>query len=86
MNVHEYLPLAGRLLIGLPFIYFGFAKAITPTQTLQGIKAVGLPLPPLAFLGAVSLEMIGGALLVLGYQVTLTALLLAVFSIATAVL
>lgn len=84
MNNARYAPLAGRLLIGLPFILFGLGKATTYDATVAMIKAVGLPLPPLSFLGAVTLEIVGGALLVAGYKVRPVAALLAVFSMVTA--
>jgi len=84
MNNVRYAPFAGRLLIGLPFILFGLGKATTYGATVAMIKAVGLPLPPLSFLGAVTLEIVGGALLVAGYKVRPVAALLAVFSMVTA--
>ncbi|MHC1547885.1 DoxX family protein [Phyllobacterium sp. K27] len=85
MNSTRFLPLAGRLLIGLPFILFGLGKATSYAATVATIEAVGLPLPPLAFIGAVVLEVVGGALLVAGYKVRPVAAAMAVFSIATAV-
>jgi putative oxidoreductase len=85
MNNARFLPFAGRLLIGLPFILFGLGKATSYTATVATIKAVGLPLPPLAFLGAVAIEAIGGALLVAGYKVRPVAAAMAVFSITTAI-
>lgn len=84
MNSARYISFAGRLLIGLPFVLFGVGKATTYGPTVAMIEAVGLPLPPLAFLGAVTLEIAGGALLVAGYKVRPVALLLAVFSMAAA--
>ncbi|MCW2240678.1 DoxX family protein [Azospirillum canadense] len=84
MNNVRYVPFAGRLLIGLPFILFGLGKATTYGATAAMIEAVGLPLPPLSFLGAVTLEIVGGALLVAGYKVRPVAALLAIFSMVTA--
>lgn len=85
MTDNRYVSLAGRLLIGLPFILFGIGKATTYGPTVAMIEAVGLPVPPLSFLFAVTLEIVGGALLVLGYKVRPVSVLLAIFSIATAV-
>ncbi|CAO3421313.1 DoxX family protein [Azospirillum endophyticum] len=84
MNTIRYVPFAGRLLIGLPFILFGLGKATTYGATVAMIEAVGLPLPPLSFLGAVTLEIVGGALLIAGYKVRPVAALLAIFSMVTA--
>lgn len=84
MNINRFLPLAARLLVGLPFVLFGAGKATAYAGTVGMIEAVGLPFPPLAFLGAVTLEILGGVLLVAGFKVRSVALLLAVFSIVTA--
>ncbi|MCX5493928.1 DoxX family protein [Kaistia dalseonensis] len=84
MNNVRYVPFAGRLLIGLPFILFGLGKATTYGATVAMIEAVGLPVPPLSFLGAVTLEIVGGALLVAGFKVRPVAALLAIFSMVTA--
>ena len=84
MNDTRYLPFAGRLLIGLPFILFGIGKATAYSATVTMIEAAGLPVPPLSFLGAVTLEIVGGALLVAGYRVRPVAALLALFSMVTA--
>ena len=84
MNTTRYIPFAGRLLIGLPFILFGLGKATTYGATVAMIESVGLPLPPLAFLSAVTLEIVGGALLIAGYKVRPVAAVLAIFSMVTA--
>lgn len=85
MNINRYLPLAGRLLIGIPFVLFGLGKATTYGPTVAMIEAVGLPLPPLAFMGAVTLEILGGALVIAGFKVRPIAAILAIFSLITAV-
>jgi putative oxidoreductase len=85
MSVNNYLPFAGRLLIGLPFAMSGLSKLGAYAATTALIGAVGLPFPPLAFAVAVAVELGGGLLLIAGYQTRTVALALAVFSIATAV-
>ncbi len=85
MTVDRYFPLAGRILIGLTFAFFGLGKALAYGQTVTQITSVGLPFPKLAWLAAITLEIGGGLLLVVGYKVRPVALLLAVFSIVTAV-
>jgi len=84
MSTDRYLPFVGRILIGLTFTFFGLGKAIDCGKTVAMITAVGLPFPSLAFLAAVSLEIVGGLLLIVGYKVQPVPLLLAVFSIVTA--
>jgi putative oxidoreductase len=85
MNATRFLPLLGRLLIGLPFAMSGFGKLAAYAKTTAMIAAVGLPVPPLAYAVAVTLELGGGLLLLAGYQVRIVALALALFTIAAAV-
>jgi putative oxidoreductase len=84
MSDTRYLPLAGRLLTGLPFVFFGLAKAATYAKTVALVQMVGIPLPPLAALGAIALETGSGLLLVAGYKVRPVAVLLAIFTMVTA--
>ena len=81
----RYLPLIGRVLIGLPFAMSGLGKLATYGLTTQMIGAVGLPVPPLAYVVAVAVELGGGLLLIAGFRVRLVATALALFSFATAV-
>jgi len=83
----NYLPFIGRILIGLPFAMSGLSKLAAYGPTTEKIATVGLPLPPLAFAVAVTIELCGGLLLVLGYRVrpVALALALAAFSLTTAV-
>ncbi|HEX7920812.1 MAG TPA: DoxX family protein [Bradyrhizobium sp.] len=85
MSATNYLPFAGRLLIGLPFAMSGLGKLGAYAATTGLISAAGLPFPPLAFAVAVIVELGGGLLLIAGYQARAVGLALAVFSIATAV-
>jgi putative oxidoreductase len=81
----RYLPLIGRILIGLPFAMSSLGKLAAYGSTTATIGAVGLPFPPLAHVVAVAVELGGGRLLILGYRVRPVALALAVFCVATAV-
>jgi putative oxidoreductase len=85
MTPTRYLPFTGRLLIGLPFAMSGLGKLAAYGATTGLISAAGLPFPPLAYAVAVAVELGGGLLLVAGYHARSVALVLAVFSIATAV-
>jgi putative oxidoreductase len=81
----RYFSLIGRLLIGLPFVMSGLGKLAAYGKTTAMIAAVGLPVPPLAYAVAVIVELGGGLLLVLGYQVRPVAIAQAIFTIAAAV-
>jgi putative oxidoreductase len=83
--ITRYLPFIGRILIGLPFALSGLSKLAAYGETTAMIAAAGLPFPPLAFVVAVAVELGGGLLLVLGYQVRPIAFALAVFSVTAAV-
>jgi putative oxidoreductase len=85
MNATRYLPFAGRLLIGLPFVMAGLSKLGAYGQTTAMISGAGLPVAPLAFAVAVAVEVGCGLLLITGYRARAAALLLALFSAATAV-
>ena len=85
MDTTRYLPFVGRLLIGLPCAMSGLGKLAAFGQTTAMIAAAGLPVPPLAYVVAVAVELGGGLLLIAGYQTRLVATALALFSIATAV-
>jgi putative oxidoreductase len=85
MNTARYLPLVGRLFIGLPFMVSGLSKLAAIGPTTEMIRAAGLPLPPLALALSVVVELGGGLLLVAGFQARIVATALALFSLATAV-
>jgi putative oxidoreductase len=82
MDATRYLPFVGRLLIGLPFTMSGLGKLAAYGKTTAMIAAVGLPVPPLGYAIAVTLELGGGLLLLAGYHVRPIAAALAVFCIA----
>jgi len=76
--------LAGRLGLAAIFLLSGFAKLTAPAATIGYIASVGLPLPTLALALAILVELVGGAMLVLGYRTRAVATVLAVFSVVTA--
>jgi putative oxidoreductase len=83
-SLQRYLPALGRLLMALLFILAGFNKVMGPEATQGYIASAGLPMPLVAYYVAVIVELGGGILLLLGYQTRLVALVLAIFTIATA--
>jgi putative oxidoreductase len=83
-SLTTYLPALGRLLIALIFLLSGVGKIFAPGPTQAYITAAGLPMPPVAYVLAIIVEVGGGLLLVLGYQTRTVALVLAAFTIATA--
>jgi putative oxidoreductase len=45
-----YLPLLGRVLIGVPFMLSGFSKLAAHDVTVASISSIGLPLPQLGWI------------------------------------
>lgn len=86
MKLENAFPLAGRVLLAAIFILSGFGKLFAYEATVGYISAVGLPFPQLAYAGAVAVEIVGGVLLVVGYQARFAAAALALFSLVAAVL
>jgi putative oxidoreductase len=86
MTATRYLPFAGRLLIGLPFLVSGLSKLAAYGATFAFIMSSSLPLPPpLAYAGSVTVELGCGVLMIAGYQARVVASVLVLFCLATAV-
>lgn len=79
------LSLAGRLLLAALFLPAGLAKIGGFAGTVGYIASVGLPLPTLGAILAIVLEVGGGLALLLGFQVRLAALALALFTLVASV-
>ena len=74
----------GRTLLALIFVLAGFGKLGNYDGNLAYMASAGVPgflLPPV-----IALELLGGIALIVGFQVRLTALLLAIFCISSAFL
>ena len=85
MEVTRFLPLVGRILIGLPLLVSGLGKLAAFGPTTAYISGVGLPLAPLGWAIAIAFEVGGGLLLILGFRVREVASGLAVFTLAAAI-
>lgn len=81
----RYLPLLGRALIALPFIFSGIGKLAAPAATIGFIGSVGLPFPQLGYLVALAVELGCATLLLIGYRVRPVAIVMGLFCVATAV-
>jgi putative oxidoreductase len=78
------LPLLGRLLLGAIFLLSGLNKVADPAGTIGYITSAGLPLPQLALLVAIVVEVVGSVLLVLGFGARVVAAALAFFALTSA--
>lgn len=81
--VRTYGPLAGRILLALIFVVSGFGKLTGFEGTVGYIASKGLPLPQIAAAGAVAVELLGGILLIVGWQTRWAATALFLFLIPT---
>ena len=80
------LSLIGRILLAVTFIMSGLGKLGAPSATQGYIAAMSMPAPLLAYLGAVIVEVGGGAMLLVGYRTKLVAIVLALFCVVTALI
>ncbi|MPS70811.1 MAG: DoxX family protein [Novosphingobium sp.] len=85
-GIARFLPLIGRILIAAIFILSGASKLADPSGTMAYIASAGLPLPAVALAGAIIVELVGGVVLISGYRLRAVAAVLALFSLATALL
>jgi putative oxidoreductase len=83
-NTNAAFALGGRFLVAILFILSGLSKLGAPAATQAYIASAGLPLPVLAYVGAVAVELGGGLMLLAGYRTRAAALALAVFTLAAA--
>jgi len=84
-NHHGAVALIGRILLAVIFILSGVSKLADPAGTQGYIASVGLPLPLLAYVVALVIEIGGGVMLLVGYRTRVAAFALAIFSVAAAV-
>ena len=81
-----YASLAGRILLALMFIIAGFGKLGNLAGTAGYIASGGLPFPSLLAVVVGLLELLGGIALVVGYQVRIAGLALALFTVAASMI
>jgi len=85
-TLHRYGPVVGRILIAFIFIFAGIGKVTGFEGTVGYIASKGLPLPQLAAIAAILVELGGGILLVIGWKARWAATAMLVFTAMTALL
>jgi putative oxidoreductase len=78
--------LIARILLMILFVLFGWDKFINFSGTASYMESVGLPLPTLAAVIALVMEFVVGIAIVLGYYTRPLALLLAIYTLVTALI
>ena len=85
-TINRYGPLIGRILIAFIFIFAGFGKITGFDGTVGYIASKGLPLPQLAAVAAIIIELGGGILLIVGWKARWAAAAMLVFTAMTALI
>lgn len=84
--VERFAPLLGRILIALLFIPAGLSKISHFEGTAGYIASKGLPLPQAFAAAAIFVEVIVALALLVGFRARIAALLIALFTVAAAVI
>ena len=79
--LNRYGPLVGRLMIAAIFVVSGFGKITGFDGTVGYIAAKGLPLPQLAAIAAIVVELGGGILLIVGWKTRWAAAAMCIFTV-----
>ncbi|WP_323120397.1 DoxX family protein [Burkholderia alba] len=82
----DVLLLLSRVFIVILFILFGWEKLLNFSGTTQYMASTGAPLPVVAAAVAVVMEFFVGIALLVGFHTRLLALLLALYTIGTALI
>lgn len=83
-STQDVIALVGRILIAYLFIPAGFGKLMGFAGTVGYITSAGLPLPQVAAAIAIVVELGLGIALLLGFKTRIAAIVLAIFTVATA--
>jgi putative oxidoreductase len=80
------LPLIGRILLTLLFFVAGYNKLMNVAGTAGYFGKVGLPMPDLLVWLVIATELVGGLLILIGWKTRVVAWIMAIFTVATAVI
>lgn len=86
MNAQGLPVLIARVLLALIFVFAGFGKLSGLEGAAGYIASKGLPMPSVLALGAGVVELLGGVLLIVGWQARWAALALAAFTVLASLL
>lgn len=80
-TIQNYATLAGRTLLGLIFVVYGWSKIMAFDGTAQYMASQGLPMPEVLLVGTILVEFGGGLMIVVGWQARWAALAIALWLI-----
>ncbi|MDY7539357.1 DoxX family protein [Undibacterium sp. 5I1] len=84
--LNKFGPLVGRILIALIFVASGAGKIAGFDGTVGYIASKGLPLPQLAAIAAIIVELGGGLAVILGWKARWAAAAMLIFTASAAVI
>lgn len=79
----RYLPVVGRFLLALIFVFSGWGKIAGFEGTVAYMASKGMPFPQVLLPGAILIELGGGLALMLGWKARWAALAIFLFCIPT---
>jgi len=79
----RYLPVLGRFLLALIFVFSGWGKIVGFAGTVSYMASKGMPWPQVLLPGAILIELGGGLALMLGWKARWAALAMFLFCIPT---
>lgn len=77
----NHLPLLGRVLVGVFFVFFGFWNIMHWQPTLNAMRQKSIPLASLLLAAGIVLQTLCGLMLIVGIYAKLAALLLIPFTV-----
>jgi putative oxidoreductase len=80
------VPLVGRILLAVLFLIAGYNKIMNVGGTVGYFGKLGLPMPDILVWVVIAVEILGGILLVIGWQTRVVAWGMAIFTILTALI
>ncbi len=84
--LNRFGPLVGRILIAFIFVFAGYGKITGFEGTVGYIASKGVPLPQLAAIGAILIEVGGGLMMVFGWKARWAAAAMFVFTLLAALI
>ena len=80
-SLHNPLSLVGRVLLAVLFLPAGISKISGFAGTVGYIASKGVPMPEIAAIIAIIIEVVGAVALIIGFKTRWAALALAVFTL-----
>ena len=80
------IPLVGRILLASLFLFAGYGKLMATAGTAGYFGKLGLPMPEVLVWVVIAVEVLGGLLILIGWQTRWVAWGMAIFTVATAVI